>query len=324
MKSTRLSLRIATCLLCFGALTVYAASEGKFERTLDVSGAVNLEVETGSGNIDVHTGGSGKVQIIGWIRARNGWGGGDADARVRELQEHPPIVQSGNEIHVGHIEDSELRRHVSINFEVTVPADTRVRAHSGSGNATVDGTHGTLEVGSGSGSLKVSNIGDTVRADTGSGDIDISSVKGNVRAKTGSGSIHAKGVAGGFEGNTGSGNIALEQTAAGAVRAETGSGGIELRLVRGSLEAKTGSGGIRAEGDPTGAWNLQTGSGTVNLRFPQDASFDLNAHTSSGSVSVNHPITVQGNISKKEVRGKVRSGGVPVEVGTGSGDIAIE
>jgi len=313
----------ATLLLCLQTRPAFAASEGKFERTLDVSGAVNLEVETGSGSIDVHTGGSGKVQITGWIRASD-WLGGDADEKVRKLQEHPPILQSGNDIRIGHIDDPSLRRNVSINFEVVVPADSRVRAHSGSGNATVDGTQGTLDVQSGSGSLKVSNIGDTVRADTGSGNIDIASVKGNVRAKTGSGSIRANGVAGGFEGSTGSGNILLEQTASGAVRAETGSGGIELRSVRGSLEAKTGSGGIRADGDPTGAWNVQTGSGTIRLRFPQEASFDLNARTTSGSISVNHPVTVQGAINRKEVHGKVRSGGVPVEVSTGSGNIEIE
>jgi DUF4097 and DUF4098 domain-containing protein YvlB len=62
----------------------------------------------------------------------------------------------------------------------------------------------------------------------------------------------------------------------------------------------------------------------VRLKFPPDASFDLHAHTSSGSISVNHPLTVQGAVGKKEVRGKVRSGGVPVEVETGSGSIQID
>ena len=326
MKSARAFYRIAACtaLLCAASLPLMAAAEGKFERTLDVNGAVNLEVETGSGNIDVHSGGSGKVQITGWIKASRAWGGGDAESKVRAIEANPPILQSGNDIRIGHIDDPELRRNVSISFEVVVPANTRVRAHSGSGNASVDGTQGPLEVESGSGGLKITDIGDTVRASTGSGNIDISSVKGNVHAKTGSGSIRAMGVGGAFEGATGSGNIALDQTAAGAVRAETGSGGIDLRSVRGSLEARTGSGGIRADGDPTGSWNVHTGSGTVNLRFPQDASFDLNARTTSGSVSVNHPLTVQGTIGKKEVHGKVRSGGVPVEVETGSGNIDIE
>jgi len=105
---------------------------------------------------------------------------------------------------------------------------------------------------------------------------------------------------------------------------DTGSGGMELHGVQGSLEAKAGSGDIHAEGSPTGAWNVHTGSGGVQLKLPSDAAFDLDAHTSSGSISVDHPLTVQGSIGRKEVRGRVGRGGVPVEVETGSGDIQIQ
>ncbi|PYX83282.1 MAG: hypothetical protein DMG70_11285 [Acidobacteria bacterium] len=139
----------------------------------------------------------------------------------------------------------------------------------------------------------------------------------------GSGSIRATDVAGGFQANTGSGRITLSQISPGAVRVETGSGGMELRGVRGSLEARAGSGDIRAEGDPTGGWIVHTGSGGVHLRLPSDASFDLNARTSSGSISLEHPVTVQGTLGRKEIRGRVRGGGVEIEVQTGSGNIEI-
>jgi DUF4097 and DUF4098 domain-containing protein YvlB len=69
---------------------------------------------------------------------------------------------------------------------------------------------------------------------------------------------------------------------------------------------------------------VHTGSGGVQLKVPSRASFDLDAHTSSGSISVEQPLTVQGSIGRKEVRGRVGGGGVPVEVETGSGDIQIE
>jgi len=93
--------------------------------------------------------------------------------------------------------------------------------------------------------------------------------------------------------------------------------------VEGSLEAKAGSGTIQAEGSPTGAWTVHTGSGEVNLKLPSNAAFDLDAHTSSGSISIEQPHSVQGSIGRKEVRGRVGGGGVPVEVETGSGDIQI-
>ena len=108
------------------------------------------------------------------------------------------------------------------------------------------------------------------------------------------------------------------------VHAETGSGGLDLHNVRGSLEARAGSGGIHADGEPTGEWVLNTGSGGVELRFPHNASFDLNAHTGSGSINVSQPVTVQGAMGKKEIHGKVGGGGVPVNVQTGSGSISID
>jgi DUF4097 and DUF4098 domain-containing protein YvlB len=104
---------------------------------------------------------------------------------------------------------------------------------------------------------------------------------------------------------------------------KTGSGGIEARGVRGSLEARAGSGEITAEGEPRAGWIVHTGSGSVRLRLDTDAAFDLNAHTSSGSITVNRPVTVQGLINRKEIRGRVRGGGPQVEVQTSSGNIEI-
>jgi hypothetical protein len=324
------NLLVAAAALAFCALTCLQAPlaaafvEGSFQRTLPVTGPVNLEVNTGSGSIDIRTGTSSQVQVIGRIKAAEWFGGSGAQARVMRLQANPPILQSGNDLRIGHIDDPELRRNISISYELVVPPNTRLQSHTGSGNQSVSGLQGRVEVGTGSGSLTISDNGDMVRADTGSGNIEIDRARGSVRAKTGSGSIQASGIAGGFEGDTGSGNVKLEQTAPGAVRVSTGSGSIELQGVHGSLDAQTGSGSLVAEGDPTGMWKLRTGSGGVRLRMASEASFDLDARTSSGSISMNQPITVQGTIGRKEVHGKVNGGGVSVDVETGSGSIEIQ
>lgn len=309
-------------LICLPALPAAAATEGSFQRALQVTGPVHLELTTGAGNVEVRTGNSNQVQVTGHIRVSE-WSEGNAEEKIKKLEANPPIQQSGNDIRIGHIDDPELRHHISISYEVVVPAETDLRVQSGSGDQRVDGIRGPLEVNSGSGGLKISAIGDRVHAETGSGDIDIDSVKGSVHAKTGSGSIDANGIAGAFEADTGSGRITLQQTAPGAVRVDTGSGGMELHGVRGSLQAKAGSGTIQADGSPTGAWTVHTGSGEVKLKLPSDAAFDLDAHTSSGSISIDQPHTVQGSVGRKEVRGRVGGGGVPVEVDTGSGDIQI-
>jgi Toastrack DUF4097 len=309
-------------LLCLQALPLFAAAEGNFQRTLSVNGHVDLDVNSGSGSITVRTGPAEKVEISGHIRVSD-WFDSSAQQKVKELENNPPVQQSGNSIHIGHISDFSLRRNVTINYDIVVPQDTELKSHAGSGSQTIDGIRGPVDCDAGSGSLKASNIGSTVHVETGSGDILLEHIKGNVRAHAGSGSIRADDVSGGFEANTGSGRINLTQSAPGAVRAETGSGGMELRGVRGSLEARAGSGGISAEGQPTGGWMIHSGSGGIKVHFPTDAAFDLKARTSSGSISVDHPVTVQGQIGRKEIRGKVRGGGVPVEVETGSGNIQI-
>lgn len=316
-------------VLCAAVLlftSVAFAAEGEFHRTLKVTGPVSLQIETGSGSIQVQAGGSNEVLVTGHIRQSN-WGiFGDhpSPEAIQHLQDNPPIQQSGNDIRIGHIDDPALKRGISISYELVVPAATNLHSSTGSGNQNISGVAGPVEAKTGSGSVQVSDIGAGVRAESGSGNIEVKGAKGNVFARAGSGSIRALDVSGGFDGQTGSGNLTFEQTSQGAVRAETGSGGLDLHNVHGSLQAHAGSGNIRADGDPSGAWTVRTGSGSVNLRFPQSASFELDAHTGSGSINLGHPVAVQGSVNRKEIHGKVGGGGVPVQVETGSGSIAID
>jgi hypothetical protein len=192
---------VVAALLCGQPTRVAAAVEGSFQRTLQVSGAVNLDVTTGSGSIQVHTGNSNQVQVTGHIKATEWFG--DAEAKVKRLEDNPPVQQSGNDIRVGHIDDPDLRHNISISYEIAVPAETQLRAHSGSGNQSVEGISGPLQVDTGSGELKISDVGAHVQANTGSGSIVIDRVKGDVHAKAGSGSIRATEIA-----------VALKQTPA--------------------------------------------------------------------------------------------------------------
>lgn len=311
---------VVTILLVLGCLPAFSA-EGSFDRTLNVTGPVRLDVSTGSGSIQVRTGSSNQVHVTGHIKSTDWFG--NSEERIKQIEANPPIQQSGNDIRIGHLEDRELMHNISISYELVIPADTELRSHTGSGSQRIEGVHGATEVSSGSGGLHISDIGSRLRAETGSGDIDIDRIQGTVRARAGSGSIHATSVAGGFDAETGSGRISLQQSAPGSVRVDTGSGGMELRGVKGSLEARAGSGGIEVEGEPTGPWTVHTGSGTVRLQLASNVSFDLDARTSSGSLSVDQPVTVQGSLAKKHIQGKVRGGGVPVDVETGSGNIEI-
>ena len=47
--------------------------EGKFERTLSVAGALDLDVQTDSGGIVVTAGAAGTIQVRGILKAQTGW-----------------------------------------------------------------------------------------------------------------------------------------------------------------------------------------------------------------------------------------------------------
>ncbi len=315
---------LAICLLTTAGCAFAAgpAIEGSFERTLTVSGPVDLDISTGAGYIRVRAGGSSVVRVHGLIRARDG-GGRSGEEKVRYLESNPPIEQTGNTLRVGRIENHEYARNVSISFELEVPTETRLKGNTGSGDLTVEGITGPVDASTGSGSISASNIEGRVKADTGSGKVELDSINGGASADTGSGDIRGGRIAGSFKADTGSGSIHLDQVAPGDVEADAGSGDIELNGVRGALKASTGSGRITVGGELSGQWKLSAGSGEVDIHLPADSAFDLYAHTDSGTVKVDHPVTASGTFSPKEIRGKVRGGGSMLDVRTGSGDIRI-
>jgi len=331
MKSRRCAVVLTACVLLTvfsGCVLAFPAAEGRFQRALKVTGPVDLDVSTGSGSIAVRAGSSSSVEISGVIRASDDWRN-NAQEKVRYLEANPPIEQSGNTIRIGRISDPAYRNNISISYEIFVPAETRVRSNTGSGGQKIEGVRGPVDAHTGSGSVAMLDIGSDVVAQTGSGSIGLEHIAGRVDAHTGSGSIRAIDVSGPVKAETGSGGITLSLAAAergGAgldVEASTGSGSIEVSGVNGSLHASTGSGGITANGIPAGDWKLVTSSGSITLRLDADASFDLYAHTSSGSVSTTHPITMTGTITKHELRGRVRNGGHLIEASTSSGRITI-
>jgi Putative adhesin len=326
MKSLK-TLALVLILPGLSAIPLHAATTGHFERTLQVNGTVDMEVTSGSGNITVHQGSTGSVYVSAKLHGNSGswlFGGGNIEERIHRIEQNPPIVQQGNTIRIGKLEDRELARNISIDYDVTVPQQTKLNSYSGSGDITISGLQLPLTAKTGSGNVTVERITADSRVSSGSGDLKINSVKGILYAETGSGNIRADDVAGDAFVNTGSGDIDVQQSAGGSVKAQTGSGNIKLRGVKGGLRADAGSGNIHAEGEPTSDWRLGAGSGNITLRVPTQASFNIDARTSSGSLKVNHPVTMQGSLAHNHIQGKVGNGGVLLDVHTGSGDIEVE
>src|ERR1700733_9146015 len=301
--------RISNLIVAVLAVSTFAVAstpQGQFEKTLQVSGPVELEVQTHSGDITVRNGPAGTVSIRGKIYVGDRWLLGGRHADVSEIEQNPPVRQDGNSIHIDYVNAHDI----SVNYEITVPADTTIRTHSGSGDQTIEGIHGNTDLQSGSGDMKLANL------------------TGEIRMQTGSGNVRAHEVAGAIRGGAGSGDIEVEETGLGDIDLHTGSGNVTVRGIQGGFRAEAGSGDITAEGTQTGGWEIRTGSGNVHVRLPANSAFDADISTSSGTVDVDSPIemTVQGRVqeSRKTIRGKVRGGGPVLSVRTGSGDIQIQ
>ena len=223
-----------TAALALAALPALA-SEATFERTLSVSGKVELSVSTGSGN---------RVHIFG--RVKSGWGG--SDERVREIAAHPPIEQTGNIVRIGG--HHENLHNISIDYEIEAPADAYLEAGSGSGNITDDGVGENAKLSTGSGGIHATGLHGGFSVGTGSGNIYAEQIgEGDVKAETGSGSIELRNLHGGLRAGTGSGNIKVGGTPASPWHLETGSGSVELWAGNAALtlDAETGSGGIHTD-----------------------------------------------------------------------------
>ena len=202
-------------LFASSAAMAWNSPQGTFDRTLSVSGPVDLEVFTHSGDVRIRAGSSGSVQIHGKIYVGDRWFGGRREDDVHAIEQNPPIRQDGNSVHIEYVN----YRNISIDYEITVPTETTVRTKSGSGDQTVEGTHGNAEV------------------ETGSGDVRLSNLQGEIRVQTGSGDVRAREVSGSVRGSTGSGDVEIEESGPGDIDFHTGSGNITARGVQGGVHA---------------------------------------------------------------------------------------
>ncbi len=310
-----------------GSAQAQSQVDGRFEKTLKVSGAADVSVGTGSGSITVRPGSDGAVHVVGLIHVSERWRRGDVMSRVHEIEQHPPIEQEGSRVRIGdrdNHDDDHRFDGISISYEVTVPAATTLTASSGSGSQEIGALTGPVHASSGSGSLHIGATGGAVRVGTGSGSITVDGAKDRVDANTGSGAITLRQIAGAAKASSGSGSIELEQTAKGSAELSTASGEINARGVNGGLSAETASGSIHVSGKPETNWTLSSVSGTVYINMPTGAGFTLEAHTLSGSIDVDQPVTVSSmHGRRKEIHGAVNGGGPTLSVHTTSGSIHI-
>lgn len=307
IRRTRFLLAIAFASLATAGATTTAAAQQRGRRVTVNSRDYRSRIDTTvtfdrSGTVTVNAG-TGDVFITG----------------VTGNQLHVRAVSDDNDIRFdmtssrNAIELSTARRGSDTRFELTVPYGVRVVAKSQSGDISVRGTRGEVEVEAASGDVRVDDVAGRFSVRSFSGEVTASNITGDVEISTQSGDLKLTDVRGNIQvGNT-SGDIVLKSITAKVVRAKTTSGDVSY------------DGTI----DPSGRYELTSNSGDVHLHVPRDANAQLTVSTYSGEIVTDFPITLKpgahdiGAVTSKKFTFDIGGGSARITAETFSGDVTV-
>lgn len=209
----------------------------------------------------------------------------DPAERIRQLAAKPPIEQNGDRIRAGDVSDRWLLRGILLLLEITVPAETQVRALADSGNIAIEDIAGPIE------------------CETDSGRIEISGIAGAVRASSDSGAIYLRRITGG-------------------VRMETDSGAVEALELGSTATIATDSGAVRVSQIAPAPMRIETDSGRIIVKLAPGAGYCIDAESDSGRIIT--PSVFPDRTSRHRAAGRIAQGGPNVEIKSDSGSIEIE
>lgn len=197
--------------------------------------------------------------------------------------------------------------------EITVPYGVSVVARTGSGDISIRGTRGEVEVHSQSGDVDISGVNRRLDVHTFSGDLSASDITGDVEIATLNGDVRLTDVRGDADVSSVSGDLDLR--------------GMTAKVVR----AKTTSGDVTYDGivDPAGRYELTSHSGDIRLHIPRTTSAQLTVSTWNGDIDSEFPITLEpgehgiGSAMAKHFTFAIGGGAARISADTFSGDITI-
>lgn len=296
---------VFVCGFCAGAALAGEKFEEKFNKTEALARDGKVIINNVSGGIVVKSWDKAEVQIA----ARKVCDVvSEEKAKENMAKVTIEVTKTGNIVQIETKYPPRTRNNVSVHYELTIPDKAAIKVKNTSGSVDASGIGGVFEGNVTSGNTTLSQMGGGVDSRNVSGRIEIRDSVGEIDLKTVSGNISAVRIKGSVDAETTSGRIELSDIS-------------EAKSVR----AKVLSGGISYDGQmaPGGRFNFETLSGSIKLMIPSNAGFELDAEAFSGRVNSEFPITMQGTISPKELRGVVNNGGATLRVKTFSGSIDI-
>lgn len=268
-----------------------------------------ITIRNGIGDVSVRPSETAEIRVSGKKRAR-GWDESDAEHRADPVSVE--IVENGDgyEIHATGISAGDSRMGVDMEIEVPKKATVTIRSDR-RGAITVSDMTTPVSIYSTRGDVEVRGTGSDVNVDMRKGDIKISDTKGNVKISGRGGEVNVASA---------TGSLTLEGEFFGPIRAdkiskgvrflsqrtdltltqltghlETGSGNLEIVDAPGDMSLRTNRYSVTVE-NATGKVRVDNRDGDIELRFPSPPKEDIEATTTSASVSLTVPGSASFNI----------------------------
>jgi hypothetical protein len=322
------------CLLATLAATSLAAviaradTEDTVQKSFPVNPGATLVIDADRGTIEITPGTGSEMEIS--VKRVVTWG---SEAKARKvLDDHQvEFTQDGGTVTVRGRLNGGWKTwgwnspSLQVRYAVTLPRKSNVDLKSAGGTIKVGSLEGEVKANTSGGSIVIAAIEGPVTARTSGGTIEVESATGAVSARTSGGSIKLGTMKSTVDAETSGGTISAKHTAANA-RLATSGGSINVDRADGALDAGTSGGSIRAglNGSPAGDCSLRTSGGSIRISLPGNASANIDASTSGGSVKSDLPVTVQGEIKRTSLVGKLGNGGPLIKARTSGGSIVIE
>jgi DUF4097 and DUF4098 domain-containing protein YvlB len=208
----------------------------------------------------------------------------------------------------------------TVSLQINAPRQSACTLKTSDGDIMLKNFQGGQYCKTSDGNITIDNLTGDLVAQTSDGNINIANIQGTSELVTSDGQINAEHIQGNLTGKTSDGDIFFNDLR-GENFAKTSDGNISFEAMKGSLNAQTSDGDIR--GTITQLSNslyLKTSDGNISVTIPKSLGLDLLLKGERIDTKLED---FSGDAREHSIEGKIRGGGVRVELTTSDGTISL-
>lgn len=297
--------------------------KASFNETFDVSTPLQFKATVSDGFIHVSPSESKTIKVFFIVKRGNNI----VEISREELEEHLTI----NIINSSELVDITIKqRHdhnwndwkliYNVSLEVYVPRETACTLRSSDGDIKIKGLSGKQKCRTSDGDIELYGINGDVNGQTSDGDITLQDVVGTVVLTTSDGDIAADNIEGDASFVTSDGDIEMYGIV-GYTSAKTSDGDITFKNLAGAFKGQTSDGDIMGNiVKLNNDLRLSTSDGNIRVSVPKGLGLDLYLKGEDLNTNLEE---FSGQAKEHLIQGKVRGGGVLVELTSSDGQITL-